>query len=413
MRRSLLCAAMAGAAYALTIGAGMCQTAPAPYATYPYVKEEKSSILSTLPPLDPVSPTASIDIGGTTLNTIESETDLDRDSGYITVEEVGREEGDWIVLRFSAFNLGANSTITIKSLDDAESQVVNQEFLEAGGGYTPMFKGSKVSVQLNKDVRDGEVYYIIDSILVGTPPSPENTFEGFPPTSEQMVEPVEAICGQDDREPALENRIGRIMPVGCTGWNIMNGIHVTAGHCMRGNRMLQFQTNVPPSGPNGATEPPGTEDQFVIVQASIKGKDLGIGEDFAVFRTLPNSRGETAHERFGEIKLEELIPDGSGLTVTGFGLDDDPAGDPPLFRNSSSQTEQTHVGPLVEVNSVSHIIKHKVDTRGGNSGAPILLADDEPLTAVGIHSHGGCEDLASGNHGTSISHPEFKDLVSQ
>lgn len=86
-------------------------------------------------------------------------------------------------------------------------------------------------------------------------------------------------------------------------------------------------------------------------------------------------------------------------------MDDEPAGDPPLLRNNDSQTQQEHSGPLVSVDLISGdnaVIKHRFDTRGGNSGSPIFLSKD-PNIAIGIHSHGGCNNSSlSANHGTSF-----------
>jgi Trypsin len=385
------------------------QTAPLPYVSVPYAKKAPIAIFSDAPSVDSGF-AAAPSLPGTSLAGVESLEELDRDSNYVTIEEVGEEGGDWSIVKFDSFNLGDNSTVTVKSIDSNESQVFDQEYLEQSGGYTPMFAGGKLTIQLNKAKEDENVFYIIDEVLVGVPPTQRNAVEGFPPTSEQMVEPIEAQCGsEDNRQMAQESSIGRIMPVGCTAWNIADNLHLTAGHCMRGNRMLQLQVNVPLSSNAGLPGVPAVEDQFVIIQNSIQGKDKGIGEDFAVFRTLPNSVGKTAHELHGHIEMASIsgVP---SVEIIGFGLDDEPAGDPPTFRNQFSQTEQTHEGPLGQVSGT--IIRHKVDTRGGNSGAPVLLTGIRPLTAIGIHTHGGCEDqIDSFNHGTTLEHPELQALI--
>ena len=68
-------------------------------------------------------------------------------------------------------------------------------------------------------------------------------------------------CGRSGgfNDPA----VGRIMPVGCTGWVISNGAFLTAGHCFtRGMTTIQF--NVPASAADGTTNPPPPNDQYPI-----------------------------------------------------------------------------------------------------------------------------------------------------
>ena len=389
--------------------ATIAQTASAPYVSVPYVGKTNVLIFSDAAPQADPERAPDFSAFGQPMFTAQSVAEVPSYANYVSVESVGNGDGEWISVVFGESDLGSNSTITIRTVDGGQSQTFDGDYLRQSGGHTPMFPGGIVYVQLNKSGEDEGVYYVIDELLIGTPANKENTIEGFPPSSEQLVEPIEAICGEDDRVPVLDKRIGRLMPVGCTGWNIRDNIHVTAGHCMRGSRMLQYQVNVPLSDPNGEANIPALEDQFVIIQDSIEGVDLGIGNDFAIFRTLPNNQGAFAHNLHGEIELATAEPGvKTDFEVVGYGVDDHPAGQPPLFRNQFSQTQQHHIGPMVEVNPTT--IKHQVDTRGGNSGGPILIPNTDPLSAIGIHTHGGCVTDGA-NHGTNAEHPDFKALL--
>ncbi len=106
------------------------------------------------------------------------------------------------------------------------------------------------------------------------------------------VEGEEAICGEDDRITAQDAAVGRIRPVGCTGWLIANGAILTAGHCTNGGagtRMRILEFNVPPSREDGSLRVAAVEDQYPIDTSSIE-HGLGVGNDWAVFRALPNSQ---------------------------------------------------------------------------------------------------------------------------
>ncbi|MFQ5506347.1 MAG: trypsin-like serine peptidase, partial [Planctomycetota bacterium] len=79
-------------------------------------------------------------------------------------------------------------------------------------------------------------------------------------------------------------------------------------------------------------------------------------------------------------------------------------------RNSRSQTQQTHTGPLAGV--LSTVLRYTVDTTGGNSGSPVI--DETTGNPVGIHTHAGCTTSISNprfNSGTRIDRSDLKSAI--
>lgn len=331
----------------------------------------------------------------------------DASAPVVTRETVGDSEGSWILVRFAEFDLGNTGELLIVSRSDpGQSQIFTQETLLAWGGQSAIFNGGEVDIVLRRSAGESDVFYRIEEMVVGeyverARSLPEDSTGAAGPQSAE----AEALCGVDNRIRSTDNRLGRIMPIGCTGWSIENGVYLTAGHCMGANMaMLQFE--VPASDPDGTPNHPDIDRQFRIIAASIVGVDDGIGNDWAVFRVLPNSQGKTPDEIYGAFSLTRTNPSG-GVWVRGYGLDDSPAGAPPSLRNADSQIQQQHSGPLVEVNASNPdrpFVRHRADTRGGNSGGPIFSVA-APGEAIGIHTHGGCNTSStSANHGTSFTH---------
>lgn len=328
-----------------------------------------------------------------------------RDSGaFIMYELVGEESALSIIVNFSDFQLGPGSLIQIRGTVGEPPQVqwFDQETLTAWEGSTAIFNGAYVGVSLFAAADDPEAYYKIQSVDVGRPANNEK--ESNFSMQQDAIADEEAICSEDDRVRSSDNRMGRIMPVGCTGWMESGGKFLTAGHCAEGGRMRFLQFGVPSSSPDGTPNHPPIDNQYRIVADSVTFENGGIGNDWAVFEVVAALEQEMPHSRFGSFSLRR-DDSASDVWVRGYGVDDEPSGDPPTLRNSDSQTQQEHIGPFVSAAKSSKnraFIKHRVDTRGGNSGSPIFLADD-PSIAIGIHSHGGCNNSSfSANHGTSF-----------
>lgn len=334
---------------------------------------------------------------------------------YIMEEIVGDPDGSWIVVRFAGFNLGSESLITITSQGDTEQrQLFDQKKLTLWAGRSSIFNGGTVKISLSVYPEDEGVFYQIQDVLIGEHVEKAKIEDG-PGDQQEAVPGKEAICGFDDRTPSHDNRLGRIMPIGCTGWAIGNGAFLTAGHCVTDDRTHVLQFEVPRSSPDGTPRHPSIEKQFRILRQSIEFENRGVGRDWAVFSVLPNDAGKSPADIYGTFRIKK-DPRNAELTVRGYGLDDDPAGPPPNLRNNDSQTQQEHFGPLISLETPSAnkaFIKHRVDTRGGNSGSPIFFANG-PGEAIGIHTHGGCNSKdRSANRGTSFKHRTLWEAISR
>ena len=280
----------------------------------------------------------------------------------------------WLRLHFGHVNLGARSYLTVTSRQDGATQRLDAGTLAQWYKTSAYFNGDAVDVKLYVAPRDRDIVVELKEVMVG----------------EQVVAP-ESQCGPtDDRVPSSHPASGRIVSVGCTGWIISNGNHLTAGHCI-GSSAATLQFNVPPSLSNGTIQHPGPQDQYSVNQSNWQFSNGGTGNDWAVFQVFNNS----------QTGLQPIQAQGSSFTVvqnltapniriTGFGVD---SNDP-----TRNQTQQTHLGP--NAGSSGTTLRYRTDTEGGNSGSPVI--DEATGNALGIHTHGGCTTSGTGNNsGTS------------
>jgi hypothetical protein len=334
----------------------------------------------------------------------------------------------WLQLKFTDFNLGTDGTLTISS-EAGESQTFTQDQLEDWEGLTAIFNDSELTVTLNPGEgapgESDEISASIEEIIIGLPGADvEGAVADAPQTLRNLLgdeleryipadlprQPersgVEAICGTSDNRVASGHPlVGRIMPIGCTGWIIQGGALLTAGHCISASTQT-VEFNVPASQPNGTTVSAAVRDQYRVVGSSIVDAFTGVGNDWALFRVLPNT--ETGlmpiAAQGGAFQLSNTA-NPNDVRITGYGVDG-PApnfGNPPP-RNGDNQTQQTHPGALTDhqvggPNSAT--LLYTVDTQGGNSGSPVLVEGGGNV-AVGIHTNGGCSASGGANAGTSF-----------
>ena len=200
-------------------------------------------------------------------------------------------------------------------------QTFTQEKLAAWGGETARFNGGEVRIELIRFPGDGRVFYEFSEFMFGVPIG-----ESIEELNETVDQPEpESICGADDRTPSVDHRIGRLMPVGCTGWTLSNGALLTAGHCVHSAmRILEF--HVPKSLSDGTTQSPPIEHQFRVVQTSIVSENRRLGQDWAVFSVLPADDGRLPHQIYGGFEITQH-DESESVAVVGYGLDDEPVGD--------------------------------------------------------------------------------------
>ena len=281
--------------------------------------------------------------------------------------------GEAIALRlhFAGVTLGSASYVTVTSLSDGHSQTLNSANIDLTANYSAFFNGDSIIVKLYAKYPDQNVAISIDQVEI-----------------EEPVIQTESICGTaDNRGASNDPAVGRFNN-GCTAWIIANGKIVTAGHCSENQSSSSFvEFNVPLSASGGQLQHSGPEHQYFIDLDSLAYINGGTGNDWAVFSVLNNSQtGFSALEAQGKgFHVVQSAP-GNTIRITGYGVDD----------GSTNQTLQTHTGPLSSV--TSNRVFYSIDTKGGNSGSPII--DEATGFAVGIHTHGGCNSTGGANSGT-------------
>jgi hypothetical protein len=312
----------------------------------------------------------------------------------------------WLQLRFGEYNLGKQSYITVTSLKDGHKQRLDAKGLRQWRDATAYFNGDAVDVELHVAPGEKEIFVRINELVVGERAS-----------GDQKIFQQESICQTtDDRVASNNPGAGRIVPVGCTGWIVSNGTHLTAGHCV-GTNMQIMEFNVPASNSDGTINHPAPQHQYPIIATTVRFANNGIGDDWAVFDCAPNANtGLLPAQAQGAFFRMSRDSNPATVRVTGYGLD---GPGPPLGnfgasppRNADSQTQQTHAGPnLGETVSgnVTAFFSYRVDTQGGNSGSPIIV-DGSALT-IGIHTNAGCGAAGGSNSGTSFENDDLEIAI--
>ncbi len=214
------------------------------------------------------------------------------------------------------------------------------------------------------------------------------------------------ICGEDDRIPAYDSRIGRMklshLDSACTATMISKNCAITAGHCLKHMKTLEF--NVPLSV-RGKAQFADMKDIYQIDQASIVYRNTPPSTDWAVFKVKKNMYTKlSAGEANGYFKVNFELPKvGEELMFSGYGTD--LRGD-----GSHNYTLQTDHGKLEATQSLvfGKALHYSIDCTGGTSGSSVIRVKEQDI--VGIHTHGGCPSIS--NHGTSIaSKPELIQAI--
>jgi hypothetical protein len=304
----------------------------------------------------------------------------------------------WMRLHVAAHALGSDSFVTFTSLLDGGQQRLDAESLADYDYGTAYFNGDAVAVELHVAPEAQGVFLRIEEVTVGE-------WVGGQPI-------VRSLCGPDDRVQSTDRRSGRVVPSGCTGWIVSNNGYIMAGHCVGGSSTtLEFQ--VPSSLCDGTVQFAHPDDQYAIDRGNEVWAASGVGDDFAVFDTAPNSNtGLLAiHSQDDFFRMSrDTAP--TTIRITGYGLDNTPVGCD-NGRNEDSQTEQTNAGPFLNevVQGPADVyLEYIVDTTGGNSGSPVIVEGTADI-AVGVHTHGGCSPPSGGNFGTSFENNDFEDAV--
>lgn len=216
---------------------------------------------------------------------------------------------------------------------------------------------------------------------------------------------TKSICDDSDsRTPSFELPIGRILqtgaPAGCTVTMIGRTCAISAGHCLRTFEEVHFNT---PLSSNGQIQLPDEEDIYFVDKDSIVHEYRGIGADWAVLRIQQNElTGQWPGDVQGYLPTS-FAPRrvGDYIRITGYGR---AAGPDVNF------AQQTHIGPIVTLDPQRHILRHRADTTGGNSGSAVV--DERTGEIIGVHTHAGCTSRGGANHSTlAEAHQDLQEAV--
>ncbi len=294
-------------------------------------------------------------------------------AGLVASDIISVSGVPWMQLKFGDSRIGNKSRIEISSLLDGSTQVLDAKSFKEWAGQSAYFNGDAVEIRFYVGPQDRRARVQVDAVVVG-----------------EWGRPAEkSICGpSDNRVDSTDSRVGRIDPIGCTGWMINNGKLLTAGHCLAGSGNTTLSINPPKSTSGGTVQFPPADRQYSIVQSSFDFVNGGVGNDWGIFAVNNNSvtglQPMAAHGSFAF--RQDLGP--STIRITGFGVDS----------GSDNQSNQTHTG--ANTGSSGTTMRYNADTQGGNSGSPVI--DEATNQAVGIHTHGGCSSSGGNNSGTSF-----------
>lgn len=312
--------------------------------------------------------------------------------------EVEIPDAAWVRLQFGDVELAPatdnarESYIRITSLYDGHEQYLDRRSLGEWSYTSAYFNGGRLRIDImaspGNDASANRV-----QIISATASEPTS----FP----------RSICGPtDDRVLSDDPRAARMMPIGCTGWLFGDQPHsfISAGHCGPGTGdVMQF--NVPLSTSGGSPQNPAPQDQYPIDGSSVQLTNGGVGNDWSFYGTFANSNtGLAPRDAMGDsYVLADSVPapDGRPIRVTGFGSTSSPV--PPSWYLA----QKTHVGTFVSAPGTS--LRYNPDTSGGNSGSAVY--DDSTNTAIGVHTHAGCNSGGGSNQGTSLDLPAFRNAL--
>ena len=323
-----------------------------------------------------------------------------------------------IRVHFSQFDLDRNSEIHLTSIADGGTQRFTHAMLDAWQGWSAIFNGDAVLVQLL--VAPGEtVSFEIDEMSTSSPS--EGLGDGG----------VATLCGTDSRSASSDSRVGRLSGPncgsgggcgGCTAWLTSVGCALTAGHCGTASGGL-IEFNIPNSSSSGQPVASNPDDQYPVGTTFYALQDGGVGFDWAIMNVGPNANtGLQAHWVQSYFHLTPLNPsDGSTLRITGCGVDNSPSGSQPgtccatdsngncthSGCNSSSLTLQTSTG--AKTDDTTNAVFYAVDTEPANSGSPVIRTSTD--FAIGIHTNGGCTSSGGENKGTRLTQATLSQFL--
>lgn len=298
----------------------------------------------------------------------------------------------WLRLYFERIDLDAGSTLVISSVLDGAVQHHTAKTVSDWQLTSAYFNGQEVEIELIAGANTTNNRVVLTRAAAQLLPS------GW------VAGELCGVCNGDDRVASDERWVGRMMPVGCTGsMYSTTGCFVTAGHCLGGANIMQFQ--VPLSTPGGVPQNPPPSDQYPILQSSIEGENCCPGLDWGFFECGANSEtGLFPIEAQGQYRpIAPMLPDQFPvvLEVTGYGV---------ALNGPLSQAQKKSSGELFGIMPFPGFpnpsLFHSVDTTGGNSGSSIM--HNGRIVGIATHCQFGCPNI-----GMPIYHTNFQEAWSQ
>jgi len=303
------------------------------------------------------------------------------DPATIFATTIEIEGASWMRIYFGDVELAEGSFVRMTSLFDAEVQTLDAGGLADWDNSSAYFNGDAVHVELVAAAGTKGNRLRIGKLAHATVIPPAAT--GGPGDC--------GICGgSDDRVPSSEEWTARLYPAGCTASVIgEDSCMVSAGHCMGGSNVVQF--NVPNSTGGCVPVNPPIADQFPIVDFTFENN--GAGDDWAVLKAGDNNLLQTPYERYGALRPISFLTGHPNdvVELTGYGADN---------TCTRAFTQQFADGTICQTFSDAYTFA--VDLRGGNSGSALMMNDE----VIGIGTHCPCCNVA-----TRVSNSDFAAAI--
>ncbi len=293
--------------------------------------------------------------------------------------EVGEMDAPYLRLYFGESNLGNNSYVIIRSIQDSIKQIHNSQTLSEWRNTSIFFNGSLLLIELYVYKFDTDVFINLDSLFIG-----HNLSEDYV-TADTTME--RSLCGDDDRIRSEDFAIGRLVPFVCTAGITENGLLISAGHCLwpdfsMDDEIVEF--NVPFSLPDGTIQHPGVEDQY-IVGDYYSFEWTGEIDDWLVFNVENNSNTGLqpieAQGTFYELERVNEFNENDMFRITGYGMDDTPPDDDFNWEGIEfNHVQQTSTGLFDSL--FGTILNIAVDATDGNSGGPVVRECDGKVVSI-------------------------------
>lgn len=166
--------------------------------------------------------------------------------------------------------LHRNAWLVISEFDNA-TQSLTHRTLHDWSFTSAYFNGNKIRIKLlQKGACSGTSFVSVVSATTQDVPMGSLSICSQIGTASSICWPLSHHL-KDSRVPSQDNRLGRLLPMGCTAWIIDDTQHclLTAGHCQPdSNTVLEF--NVPLSTLQGLLVHPPPEDQYILDLVSIQ-----------------------------------------------------------------------------------------------------------------------------------------------